>query len=166
MDGEDEMNCCDGRFALSSLHHTIRVQSTTQRALRQGLHMKRIASLTHFLFVTALLIASSALASPVSYVAELRTSSQNPVTNVLILEKDQSGTVHGTVYGSQLPEAASSRSATIPLYSEANADHRPDRGLTPEGAQKTQIIMFLNKPFADSIHGSSGAKRYRARATA
>ena len=116
--------------------------------------MKRIAGLIPFVFVAALLGAAPALASPVSYVAELKTSSQNPVTNVLILEQDASGTVHGSVYGTDL--AGSGR-----VHISHNPAFSPRRSLligltdgqTPQGERKTQIIMFMNPAYASSITG-------------
>jgi len=106
------------------------------------------------LAAAALLIAVPALASPVSYVAELSTSSHNPVTNVLILEQDGAGAVHAAIYGSELTGNGRVTISHDPAYT-------PQRsliigltdGLTPEGERKTQIIVFMNPTFAASIDG-------------
>lgn len=47
--------------------------------------------------------ALTAQAAPVSYAAKLQTSRLNPVTDILILEADAEGTVHGTPYPLDLP---------------------------------------------------------------
>jgi hypothetical protein len=116
--------------------------------------MKRLLGLMAFAVLSALAFAAPAEASPVSYAAQLHTSRLLPVTNVLILEQDSSGTVHGTVYGL---DVSGDGQAVI----NHNPPFTPVRsliigitdGLTPEGAEKTQIIMFLNKSFAASIAG-------------
>lgn len=116
--------------------------------------MKRIAETISSLFFAVLLVAAPALAGPVSYVAELNTSARNPVTNVLLLEEDGSGTVHGTVYGSEL--AGSGR-----VVISHNPVFTPRRtliigltdGFSPEGSPKTQIILFVNTPFAAANNG-------------
>jgi hypothetical protein len=116
--------------------------------------MKRLLGLLVLAVLSALPFAAPVEASPVSYAGQLHTSKLLPVTNVLILEQDPSGTVHGTVYGS---EVSGNGQAVI----NHNPPFTPVRslivgitdGLTPEGAEKTQIIMFLNKSFAASIAG-------------
>ncbi len=116
--------------------------------------MKKSSVIIAFLLLMMTLFAGLAQATPVTYAAELHTSKLNPVTNVLILEQDQSGTVHGTVYG-----------ANVPGNGQAVISHNPvfvpvrsliigiTAGLDPNGADKTEIIMFLNKTFAASIKG-------------
>lgn len=119
-----------------------------------GTAMKRIAGAISSLFFAMLLVAAPALASPVSYVAELNTSNRNPVTNVLLLEEDEAGTVHAKVYGSALPGSGQVVIGHNPAFT-------PRRtliigltdGLSPEGTPKTQIILFVNTAFAAAING-------------
>ena len=116
--------------------------------------MKNTFSLRVVVFLTICITAYGVEASPVSYAAELFTTKLNPVTNVLILEQDGSGTVHGTLYGS---DVSGNGMAVI----NHNPPFTPVRsliiGLTegqdPDGNDKVQIIMFLNQTFADSIRG-------------
>lgn len=101
-----------------------------------------------------MLFAGLAQAAPVTYTADIHTSKLNPVTNVLILEQDQSGTIHSTVYGVNVPgngkAIISHDPAFIPVRSLIIGI---TAGLDPSGAEKTEIIMFLNKTLASSIKG-------------
>jgi len=107
-----------------------------------------------FIIILIAFFIATAEASPVSYAAELSTTKGNPVTNVLILEEDQVGAVHGTVYGSEVPGNGQ-------VVISHNPPFTPVRSLIiglsdgqdAEGNDKVQIIMFLDPAFADSIHG-------------
>ncbi len=93
--------------------------------------------------------ALTAQAAPVSYAAQLKTSRLNPVTDILILEADAEGTVHGTVYPDDLPGDGYSVILHDPAY-------QPVRsliiGLTngedADGNDKIQLVMFLADEFA------------------
>jgi hypothetical protein len=97
----------------------------------------------------AAFFALSAQAAPVSYAAQLKTSRLNPVTDILILEEDAEGTVHGTVYPDDLPGDGFGVILHDPAY-------QPVRsliiGLTngedEEGNDKIQLVMFLADEFA------------------
>jgi hypothetical protein len=114
------------------------------------------------ILLAAAFVAAPALATPVSYVAELNTSSRKPVTNVLILEQDQLGTVHAAFHGSAL--AGNGR-----VEISHNPPYTPQRtliigltdGLTPEGDEKTQIIVFMNPAFAASLDGVKWSDAFR-----
>ena len=118
--------------------------------------MKTKIFLRRVIPVIALLLVwmTPVYASPVSYAANLTTTKQLPVTNILILEQDDVGVVHASTYKSSVPGDGF---ATI-IH---NPDFKPVRsliigitdGLTPEGEDKTQIIVFLDKNFASSIQG-------------
>jgi hypothetical protein len=116
--------------------------------------MKKSFVIIVFSLLMMILFAGIAQATSVTYAAELHTSKLNPVTNVLILEQDQSGTVHGTVYGANVPgngqAVISHNPAFIPVRSLIIGI---TAGLDPSGADKTEIIMFLNKTFAASNKG-------------
>jgi hypothetical protein len=93
--------------------------------------------------------ALTAQAAPVSYAAQLKTSRLNPVTDILILEEDAEGTVHGTVYPDNLPGDGYAVILHDPAY-------QPVRsliiGLTngedEDGNDKIQLVMFLADDFA------------------
>ncbi|HET6564979.1 MAG TPA: IPTL-CTERM sorting domain-containing protein [Xanthomonadales bacterium] len=98
--------------------------------------------------VTAL-FSLAAQAAPVSYAAQLKTSRLNPVTDILILEADAEGTVHGTLYPDDLPGDG----YAVILH---DPDYEPVRslviGLTDGedelGNDKIQLVMFLADDFA------------------
>ena len=112
--------------------------------------MKKSLVIIVFSLFMMILFAGLAQATSVTYAAELHTSKLNPVTNVLILEQDQSGTVHGQAVISHNPAFIPVRSLIIGITA----------GLDPSGADKTEIIMFLNKTFAASNKGVSNGAMY------
>lgn len=93
--------------------------------------------------------ALAAQAAPVSYAAQLKTSRLNPVTDILILEADAEGAVHGSLYPDDLPGEGYAVILHEPAY-------QPVRsliiGLTngedEEGNDKIQLVMFLADDFA------------------
>jgi len=104
--------------------------------------------------VLALLCVAPVFAAPVSYEGQLKTSRENPVTDILILEEDAGGVVHGTVYPNDLPGKGH-------VAISHNPPFQPVRtmviGLTlgqdADGADKTQLVMFLDREFVAANRG-------------
>jgi hypothetical protein len=105
------------------------------------------------LTVAALGLVSSAAAAAIEYPASLQTSVGNPITDILILESDGT-TVHASLYPTSIP-------------GRGNVAIRHDPGFVPvrtlivgltegkdeSGNDKTQIVMFLDETFSNSIRG-------------
>jgi hypothetical protein len=98
--------------------------------------------------------AAIAHAETVSYSANLNTSKGNPVTDILILESTGAQPARASVYPFQLP-------GTGPVVITHDAPAAPTRsliiglteGIDENGADKTQIVMFLDRGFAAANAG-------------
>jgi hypothetical protein len=94
-------------------------------------------------------VTLSAQADLVSYAADFETSRLNPVTEILILERDTAGIVHGTVYPTELPGTGGAVIVHDPAFTPV---HSLVIGLTEgedeEGNPKTQLVMFVADDFA------------------
>ena len=106
------------------------------------------------LTVVLLSLAARAHAVPVSYTANLSTSKGNPVTDILILESDGAGPARVTIYPTELPGHGT---AVISHDSPITPTRSLIVGLTvgadENGADKIQIIMFLDRDFAAARAG-------------
>lgn len=107
--------------------------------------------------ILALTVAAAGLlphaAAAVEYPAALRTTSGNPITDILILESDGSS-VHATVYPTSVPGQGD---VTIRHHPSFQPVRTLIIGLTEgkdaAGNAATQIVMFLDETFANSING-------------
>ena len=99
-------------------------------------------------------IAVPAQAVMVTYTANLSTSKGNPVTDLLILESDGVHPVQASVYPAGVP----GRGTAVIRH---DAPYQPSRslivgltdGLDENGADKVQIVMFLDPAFAAAHAG-------------
>jgi hypothetical protein len=104
---------------------------------------------SRLLCALALWFAPAIQADPVSYAAKLETSRLNPVTDVLILEADAEGTVHGTVYPEDLPGNGYAVIRHDPPFTPVRSlVIGLTEGEDAEGNDKTQLVMFLADDFA------------------
>ncbi len=100
-------------------------------------------------------LASLAPAATISYTANIQTSKSNPVYDILILEADSSQQVHATIYPSQLPgQGTSAITHDVPFTPVQTLVIGLTEGVdSSTGADKTQIIMFLDSGFAAAHTG-------------
>jgi len=104
--------------------------------------------------VAVLAFVRIAGAVPVSYSANLSTSKGNPVTDVLIIEADGAAPARATVYPTQLPGTGTAIiSHDAPFAPTKSLIIGLTEGLDEFGADKTQIVMFLDVNFAAANAG-------------
>ena len=85
----------------------------------------------------------------ISYVANIETSTGNPMTDILILEEDTSGIVQASVFGSDLPGFGTSVIGHDPGFDPVRSLILGlTEGADETGAPKTQIMAFLDDDFA------------------
>jgi hypothetical protein len=104
--------------------------------------------------VVLLAFGMPARAETVGYTANLSTSRGNPVTQVLILEEDAAGNVHGQFHAAPVPGTGTVVIAhDVPFHPVKSLLIGVTDGQDENGDDKTQLVMFLAPDFAAANAG-------------